>query len=569
LTLSALLPAEHALRASYEGGDRFEASTSAPLTQVVNKAATALSLSSSANPAVWRQFVTFTASLSGRATGATAPGGTVTFKDGETVLGTATLNSAGRATFSTSQLASGSHTITAEYQGDANYQTSAAATFLQSVNKGLTSTTLTSSANPSSFAQAVTLTATVAGTGGTPAGSVEFYDGASLLGRAQLNGQTASLTTDALADGPHALTARYTGDEQFGESTSAVLTQTVSFICAFNISTASQSFDLAGGTGQVRVTSRNDCGWTAASNAPWITLLSGSSGTGDGVVSYTVAASPDGRSRTGTITVAGQTVTITQAKPVAVVSAASFTGEGVAAGAIVSLFGTDLAVATTTANSLPLPTEMSGTMVRVTDSQGVARLAPLFYVSPSQINYQVPEGTAIGSATVTVINGVPGANGAALAAASDGAEEVTGAGTIEIVAVAPALFTASADGRGVAAAVLFRLQGDGTQSYEPISHFDAAQNKTVPTPIDLGADTDEVFLVLFGTGVRNRTSLIGVTASVGGEEAEVVYAGGQGALTGLDQINLRLPRSLAGRGEVEVTLTVDGKVVNTVRIHVR
>ncbi len=79
-----------------------------------------------------------------------------------------------------------------------------------------------------------------------------------------------------------------------------------------------------------------------------------------------------------------------------------------------------------------------------------------------------------------------------------------GAGGIQIVPVSPGLFTANSNGQDVAAAVLFRLAGDGAQSYEAISQFDAQQNKFVPLPLDLGPDTDQVYLLLFGTGLRNR-----------------------------------------------------------------
>ena len=79
----------------------------------------------------------------------------------------------------------------------------------------------------------------------------------------------------------------------------------------------------------------------------------------------------------------------------------------------------------------------------------------------------------------------------------------------------------------------------------------------IATPIDLGPETDAVYLVLYGTGIRFRTGLAAVTASIGGANAGVLYAGGDTGLTGLDQINVLLPRSLAGRGEVDVVLTVD------------
>jgi uncharacterized protein (TIGR03437 family) len=85
----------------------------------------------------------------------------------------------------------------------------------------------------------------------------------------------------------------------------------------------------------------------------------------------------------------------------------------------------------------------------------------------------------------------------------------------------------------------------------------------------LGAASDQVFLLLFGTGLRQRSSLAAVTARVGGTAAPVSFAGAQGSLVGLDQVNLLLPRTLIGRGAVDVVLTVDGKTANTVGVSIR
>lgn len=239
--------------------------------------------------------------------------------------------------------------------------------------------------------------------------------------------------------------------------------------------------------------------------------------------------------------------------PLATVSAASFTADAIAPDAIGAAFGTNLATATTVATSVPLPTTLGGVTVNVLDSAGQTRPAPLFFVSSGQINYIIPTGTSSGTATVTVSN-------------TSGA---IASGTINVAAVAPGLFTANANGQGVPAAVALRLR-NGTQSFETISQFNAATNTYVPTPIDLGPTTDQVVLLLFGTGVRARTSLTNVTCLVGGTSVPVTYAGVQGDLAGLDQINLGpLPRSLAGRGDVDVVLMVDGKVANTVRINIK
>lgn len=246
---------------------------------------------------------------------------------------------------------------------------------------------------------------------------------------------------------------------------------------------------------------------------------------------------------------ASGTVTVNPAvRSVANVSAASFAASAIAPESIVAAFGTGLATEVRLAGGLPLPTQLAGTRVKVKDSAGVERLAPLFFVAPNQINYLMPAGAPSGAATVTVTSG-------------DG---TISAGEAPIASVAPALFTANSSGQGVAAAVALRVKPDGRQIFEPIAQFDPAQNRMVAIPIDLGPEGDQVFLILYGTGLRSRSSLSAVAASVGGVNSQVLYAGVAEGFVGLDQINLSLPRSLAGRGAVEVSLTVEGKRANPV-----
>ncbi len=224
------------------------------------------------------------------------------------------------------------------------------------------------------------------------------------------------------------------------------------------------------------------------------------------------------------------------------VSAASYSLMGLASESIAVAFGDGLATSSSAASTFPLPTQLAGTSVKIKDSAGDERLAPLFFVSPTQINYQIPAGTAPGMAALTITN-------------SDG---LVSSGVAIIRVVAPGLFTANADGQGVVAAIALRVKADGSQSYEPVAQFDAAQNRFVPRPLDLGPEGDQVYLLLFGTGIRNRSSLSGVFARIGDVGAEVSFAGAQGDFTGLDQINVLVPRSLAGRGEVYIQMSVLG-----------
>lgn len=235
------------------------------------------------------------------------------------------------------------------------------------------------------------------------------------------------------------------------------------------------------------------------------------------------------------------------------VSAASFLGEQLAAESIIAAFGVNLAPRTELASTVPLPTTLAGTTVKIKDSAGTERSAPLFFVAASQINYQMPAGTVPGAAMITVTT----------------EDNKTSIGAAVIANVAPGLFSANATGQGVAAATLLRVKPNGDQLFEPISRFDSGLNRFVSIPLELGPTEDQVFLVVFGSGFRFRTALTAVTATIGGTSAEVLYAGLTPGLIGLDQSNIRIPRSLAGRGEVDLILTIDGKVANTVRVNIK
>jgi uncharacterized protein (TIGR03437 family) len=235
------------------------------------------------------------------------------------------------------------------------------------------------------------------------------------------------------------------------------------------------------------------------------------------------------------------------------VSAASYLRTRLAREAIASAFGTGLATSMQGATALPLPLVLAGTRVLVRDSAGVERLAPLFYVSPEQVNYQIPPGTAVGTAIVAVISG----------------DQTVSVGTEQIAEVAPALFAANADGQGAAAALVQRFRADGTRVYEETTQYDATLKKYVPRPIDLGPESDQVFLELYGTGLRHRSALAAVQVKIGGETVELLYAGIAPGYVGLDQVNVRVSRRLMGRGEVEINCTAESKAANTVKINIK
>lgn len=246
-------------------------------------------------------------------------------------------------------------------------------------------------------------------------------------------------------------------------------------------------------------------------------------------------------------------VTATPAPLLTCVSAASFAGAALASESIVTAFGNGLAKSTEVAKTQPLPTTLAGVRVRGRDNAGAEVFAPLFFVSPNQINFLMPPSMATGKGAVTVVR--------------DGETVASNEARIEVVA--PGLFSADASGRGLAMGVALRVKADGSQSFEPIARFDAEKRQFVAVPINPGSANDSVFLALFATGLRNRSSLGNVSVKIGGVDANALYAGPQGAFAGFDQLNVALPRSLAGRGEVDVAVMVDGKQANTLKVAVK
>ncbi len=304
--------------------------------------------------------------------------------------------------------------------------------------------------------------------------------------------------------------------------------------CSYNISPQSNVFGPSGGNSTFGVITDPGCSWSATTSLPWIGMII-SSGTGSGTVSYGVLSNSGGP-RTGGITVTGgATFLIQQQGALSSVNGASFTTP-IAPESIVAAFGNGLANTTQSASTNPPPTTLGGTSVTVRDSAGTSRDAGIFYVSPTQVNYQVPAGTATGTATVTVL--APGGSSV---------------GAVQIATVAPGLFSANGSGSGLASGLLLRIH-NGVQTYESLSN-----------PIVFNGD--QLFLILYGTGIRYRSSISAVTATIGGVTTAATYAGAQGTYTGEDQVNLGgLSSSLAGRGTVNVILTVDGSTANTVQV---
>jgi len=295
-TITPTAASSFSFNATYSGDANNNRATSGCELLTVTRASTTTTVVSSANPSVFGQSVTFTATVTGSTTVATLTG-TVTFLDGTTTLGTGTV-SGGIATFATSTLAVGSHSITASYGGDTNFTGSTSAVLTQTVNKASTTTTVASSANPSVFGQSVTFTATVAPVApgaGSPSGTVTFLDGTTTLGTGTLSAGTATFTTSTLAVGSHPITASYGGDANFSGSSSAVLTQTVNPVTGVSIATTIRDSTNAAVTSVALGTAVHDSA-----------TLTGQTATAGGSVSYSfwnTGTCSGTRTAAGTVTV--------------------------------------------------------------------------------------------------------------------------------------------------------------------------------------------------------------------------------------------------------------------------
>jgi hypothetical protein len=217
----------HSITARYTGDNRLTSSVSPALVQTVNKPNTSVSvaLTAGVNPSLVGDALTFTANVTPN-----SATGTVVFFDGNNPISGDVTLVGGTASFTTSQLSFGIHSITAQYSGDASFNGSTSAAFAQTVNNpkanSATSVSLTAGTNPSVFGDSLTFTANV--TPASATGTVVFFDGSTpISGNLTLSSGTATLTIPALGAGTHSITAQYSGDASINPSTSAAWLQTV------------------------------------------------------------------------------------------------------------------------------------------------------------------------------------------------------------------------------------------------------------------------------------------------------------------------------------------------------
>jgi uncharacterized protein (TIGR03437 family) len=542
LTL-AVIPSSIIFTAVYSGDGNFNGNNSTAVTHTTSS----VSLSSSANPSALGQTVTFSAVVTVGPASAGIVTGTVQFFDGATALSSVNV-SGGIAVFTTAALTGGSHNIVAEYSGNSTFPP-ARASYYQTVNAPVTMTISEAPTAPV-FGQAVVFTASVSAVVPpglvAPTGHVTWVDLASgtPLGMAPLSSGTATLSL-TLAAGTHVINVLYSGDANWSYSAST-LTITVAR------ANSSSAVSIGVASGQLRLAAN------VAAVAP-------GAGTPTGSVQFldtaknAIVATTTLSGGTGSATIGTGAVADVMDRPIAVVYSgdSNFNGSksaplpSLVSGAwnysgsfapdeIASLYGIIGLIGDTTATS-PLSNSLSGVTVTITDSSGAVSPALLYgvYASKDQINLLLPDGIVAGLAVMTIT--LPGGG--------------TITGVVNIVQSAPGIFTSAMNGQGVYAGQVIYVQQDGSQTVVGSSG-----------PVTLAAG-DQVYLVLYGTGLRHANS---VTATANGASVPVIYHGAQGSYDGLDQINLGpLPADLAGAGVVKLVITADGQAANTVTLNIQ
>ena len=515
-----------------------------------------LTLVSSANPSTPGQTITFTATLKSDLWG--TPTGTIQFLDGAAVLGTVNVSN-GQAVFSTTLTTGDTHTITAQYSGDTVFQpTKASITQTQGFPGAISLVLkLTSSANPAAIGQTVTFTVSFLATGGNPTGTVRFSDGLTPLGTAPVTNRKATFSTSKLTGGSHAIIANYGGDKTF-QPTITSLGEVISPLATTLTLTAStpsvamgQSIvftaqikgtakaGVAPPTGQVLFEDDGSPAGTATLDSGRATLTLTTLLEGDHIITAIYTGDSNWAASHGSVAV-HVTLPVLRLTNAASNSSASF-----AADEIVSMFNVS-GLSGNTGGTLPLTTALGGVTVTVEDSAGAKRAALLYgaFASTGQVNFVIPAGTALGAATIIVT-------------APSGSQTAQ----ITIKDAAPGLFTANQNGRGAPTGQVVMVHADGSHTVENLA---APSGGTyVATTIKLTSPTDQVFLQLYGTGIRHASK---VTAAISGAPLTVTYAGQQGTYPGLDQVNLQLPKALEASGALNVVVTAEGQAANDVMI---
>ncbi len=288
--------------------------------------------------------------------------------------------------------------------------------------------------------------------------------------------------------------------------------------CSYFVNPSAQSIAGGGGTGLVLITTASTCAWTATSNASWITITAGSTGTGNGAVSYRAAANPSTTARTGTLTIAGQTHTVTQAGGTtctysATPTSASVPASGGTGGFLVS-----------TQSGCAWTVSSSATWVTITaGSTGNGSGNVSFSVAANATTASRTATISAGSAAFTVNQAAGGAPGGPV---------ITSGGIVNAASYTPA----SLPGGAIAQGSFFSVFGTGLGPKNWVKAED------YPLPANLGGVTIKVV-----QGSRSVDALPVFVSET--------------------QINAVMP-SNAPVGDVQVTISFEGKTSSAAKVRV-
>lgn len=217
------------------------------------------------------------------------------------------------------------------------------------------------------------------------------------------------------------------------------------------------------------------------------------------------------------------------------------TRRNAASGMIITLFGKDLASSSDVATTLPLPTVLGGVSVEYQVGMGSEwRPMPLFFVSPQQINAQLPAGLQTRSdLTIRVLHG---------------SEVIEAPYPLTVLDRVPSLFSANSSGAGAPAGFYIRVRPDGQQERGPL--FQCVAEGCTPAPLPRGGENDELYLELYGTGFANAGKPEERRVYVNGVEATIAHAGSHADFVGLDQLNVKVPKGLPSGEPLDVYLWV-------------
>jgi uncharacterized protein (TIGR03437 family) len=231
------------------------------------------------------------------------------------------------------------------------------------------------------------------------------------------------------------------------------------------------------------------------------------------------------------------------------VSSATLTSP-VGAGSIVSAFGVNLAPGTEAASVNPAPTTLGGIRLHVRDRSHTGdSLAPLLYVSPTQINYLLTSSDPYAWVAIERV----------------GSPYVPKGMSVPISPLAPGLFSV---GPGLAAASALSVT-PYAEAFVPVTSCSLLSCTSVP--IDLSGAP--VYLSLYGTGFA-QASASASSCTIAGQTLPLSYAGPEIQIAGLDQVNMLLPQSLAGKGATSVVCTFEtagqvSGITNAVNLTIR